>query len=199
MIYLDLTTDEAIDNLTPLKMKEILLSPFIERLKLTTHYSKIPDWKFIRNLELDNSTSITSNLREFTIEGNPLKQQMCIGDLLLGLSHLFYQPLDLRELTISSYNFMEFIIEDIVQLQLRVHELKLKDCKFNNNSTNSSALQMIKHVSIVNLQNTKMPFKMMTLFSDLIWIKFNNCNYLNDDQLIQVFDICPKVQVNIYF
>lgn len=195
MIDQNLTTNDAIHNITPLKIKEILLSPLTEHLTLSTHYSKIPNWKFIRDLKFDfKDSSFKSNLRKITIEGNPSKQQMCIGDLLLGLNPLFSRLLDLRDLSISSYTFGEFKATDCDQL--RVNELKLIECTFNDNYLTNNVLQVIKNVSIVSLIKTTMPLQMIPLFLDLIWIKFNNCDFLNDDRLIEIFDVCPKVKVN---
>lgn len=190
MHNLVLTSERIVENLTPLHVVEILKEPFYS-ITFSSNYNKIQNWKFLRQSEY--KISLNPKVREINVLGDPNKSQMCLGNMLMELYHL-NNKFALQKLTISFYTFEEFKVPDYVTLQ--TFELKLENCQFGDNSMTNNALRTIKHVFHLNFNNTAMPMRMFRLFQDLNMISFTNCDYLNDDRIIQIYDLCTQITVN---
>lgn len=164
-----------------------------QTLKLTTYYSQIPNWQFLKNIVLNNSIAL-SELCLIDIIGIQEMPQLCIGQLFIGLHHL-NSELSIDRLRISSYTFKDFKVD--LNLNIQSSYLVLKNCKFDDSTAENNALHLFKTLSILKLTNTRVPMQMYQhpIFSNLIEILFNDCNYLNDDLIFEIYKFCKKAKV----
>lgn len=189
-----LTKEWMITSLTESHVKEILSRP-LRTLTLLTHYNQIPNWRFVRNVTSDNnSLSMLQILRIYKKSGEI--KQSCIGELFSGLLHLNSQ-LSLDTLRIEEYSFEEFHVP-YREETIKSYKLCLDKCNFGDNADVHNALRFFKKTEILQLRETQISLKMYQFFSFLSQIVFFYCDYLNDDRLVQIYDACPRVKVNIY-
>lgn len=172
---------------------EEILKQQIGRITLASSYTQIKNWKFIRKIQCNEQLPLLRTLRKLNIEGNFKANEPCIGELFSNLYHL-NNKLSLKFLSVSSYTFEEYNPRTI-DGKIKLRDLCLKSCTFGDNANDFNALNIFESVVILQLHNTTLPSKLFQSYQNLFEIQFVDCESINDDRIIQIYETCEGVSV----
>lgn len=185
---LQLTSNWMKKELTISHFEKIFKHP-IKELFFYATYDQIPSWKFVQNIQCDKN--IRNQLERIIILGqNTRIKDLCIGVLLLELFRL----LSLDTICIIEYEFNVFHIPK--EMVNKTRRLILKNCKFEEMAKTKNILKIFQNIENIKLINTEISYDMIKSFKNISEITIENCSYMNNDRLIQIYDICKYIKVS---
>lgn len=190
--------DDIRKTLTMPQFESVLKQP-LEKLYILAKYNHIYSWDFVQNITFDDSITPSSprldKLKGIYIYGGK-KNDLCIGELFLGLFKINGNVLSLDFVKIKNYTFKEYNVPKDIKIELK--SIALHNCQFSETADGdgvNNILKIFQNVHRDEIKNTEISKKMLECFGNISEISFSDSSFLTDDRILEIYKTCTNFKV----